>query len=75
MLILPIRLHQRILTHQDGDVCTFQPSCSHYALEAVRRHGLKGLFMTSDRVLRCHGGNHKFYPVFDGTAYDPVPLK
>lgn len=75
LLILPIRFHQEVITHQDGDVCTFQPSCSHYGLEAIRRHGLKGLLMASDRLLRCHSGNHKYYPAFRRAAYDPVSPK
>ena len=73
LFIGPIRLHQKVITHQDGDTCTFRPSCSHYGAEAIRRHGLRGLLMTSDRLLRCHNGNHKYYPVFKGAAYDPVP--
>ena len=73
LLILPIRLHREVITHQDGAVCSFQPSCSRYGLAAIRRYGLKGLLMASDRLLRCHGGSHKYYPVFDGSAYDPVP--
>ena len=72
LLILPIRLHREVITHQDGAVCSFQPSCSRYGLAAIRRYGLKGLLMASDRLLRCHSGSHKYYPVFDGSAYDPV---
>ena len=73
LLILPIRLHREVITHQDGAVCSFQPSCSRYGLAAIRRYGLKGLLMASDRLLRCHGGSHRYYPVFEGSAYDPVP--
>ena len=73
LLILPIRLHREVITHQDGAVCSFQPSCSRYSLAAIRRYGLKGLLMASDRLLRCHGGSHRYYPVFEGSAYDPVP--
>ena len=72
-LILPIRLHREVITHQDGAVCSFQPSCSRYGLAAIRRYGLKGLLMSSDRLLRCHSGSHNYYPVFEGSAYDPVP--
>ena len=72
LFITPIHLHQKVITHQDGDVCTFKPSCSHYGAEAIRRHGLRGLLMASDRLLRCHGGNHKYYPVINGVPYDPV---
>ena len=73
LLILPIRLHREVITHQDGAVCSFHPSCSRYGLAAIRRYGLKGLLMASDRLLRCHSGSHKYYPVFEGSAYDPVP--
>ena len=73
LLILPVRLHREVITHQDGDVCSFQPSCSRYGLASIRRYGLKGLLMASDRLLRCYSGSHKYYPVFGGSAYDPVP--
>gem|GEM_PF-2419574 len=76
LLLMPIRLHQKFITNQDGDnVCTFEPSCSHYGLEAIRRHGLQGLLMASNRLLRCYSGNHKYYSGFDAIAYDPVPSK
>ena len=73
LLILPIRLHREVITHQDGDVCSFQPSCSRYSLAVIRRYGIRGLLMASNRLLRCHSGSHKYYPVFQGSAYDPVP--
>ena len=75
LVLLPVALHQHIITHQDGDTCTFTPSCSHYGVEAIRKHGLAGIFMTSDRILRCRTGNHKYYPTRNGLAYDPVPPK
>lgn len=47
--------------------CRFYPSCSHYALQAIRIHGVfKGLWLTCRRLLRCH-------PWSDG-GYDPVLL-
>ena len=73
LLILPIRLHREVITHQDGDVCSFHPSCSRYGLASIQRYGLKGVLMASDRLLRCHSGSHRYYPVFEGSAYDPVP--
>jgi putative membrane protein insertion efficiency factor len=46
--------------------CRFEPSCSTYALEALRRHGpLRGLLLTIWRLLRCH-------PFCKG-GHDPVP--
>jgi putative membrane protein insertion efficiency factor len=46
--------------------CRFTPSCSSYALDAVRRHGvLRGMLLGVRRILRCHP--------FGGSGYDPVP--
>lgn len=46
--------------------CRFSPSCSHYGIEALRRHGLlKGLWLTAGRILRCHP--------WGGSGHDPVP--
>ena len=50
-------------------VCRFQPSCSHYAIEAIETHGaLKGLALAARRLARCHpiswlGGSSGFDPV------------
>ena len=73
MLLIPIRFHQKVITHQDGPLCTFRPSCSQYGYEAIKRHGLRGLLMTSDRLLRCYRGNQKYYPTIGKFAYDAVP--
>lgn len=73
MLLIPIRFHQTVITHQDGPLCTFQPTCSQYGYEAMKRYGLLGIFMTSDRLLRCYRGNRKYYPTIEQFAYDPVP--
>jgi putative membrane protein insertion efficiency factor len=61
-----IRLYQIAFSTWMPAACRFEPSCSHYGLEAVRRHGaLKGAYMTARRILRCRPG------VPGG--YDPVP--
>ena len=40
-----------------GPSCRFYPSCSQYAIEAVKIHGIfKGCFLAIHRVLRCHPG-------------------
>lgn len=46
--------------------CRYAPSCSAYAIEALRRYGaLKGGWLAATRLLRCHP--------WGGHGYDPVP--
>jgi putative membrane protein insertion efficiency factor len=64
--VLLIRAYQLVLGPLVGGACRFEPSCSEYALAAVRTHGsLKGLVLALRRVARCHP--------FGRFGYDPVP--
>ena len=61
-----LRGYQRCISPALPPSCRYQPSCSHYALEAVELHGaLRGSLLAAWRVLRCH-------PLVRG-GYDPVP--
>jgi len=65
-LIFLIKLYQRLLSCLLGRNCRFVPSCSEYAVEAIRRLGpIKGTAKAVLRLLRCN-------PLFKG-GYDPVP--
>ena len=66
ILILIIKAYQYLLSPWVGNQCRFSPTCSHYACEALRKHGaLRGSWMTLRRLLRCH-------PWHTG-GHDPVP--
>ena len=66
LLILPIRFYQRFISPLFPPVCRFTPSCSHYAIEAITKHGpVKGLWLAIKRILRCNP--------WGGSGYDPVP--
>ena len=55
LLILAIRAYQVTLSPLIGPVCRFEPSCSRYMIGALRKYGvLKGVWMGTARVLRCH---------------------
>ena len=67
LLILLVRAYQVTLSPLFSGCCRFEPSCSNYMIEALKRHGVfKGLYLGIRRLLRCHP--------FGGSGYDPVPL-
>jgi uncharacterized protein len=66
ILVLPIRLYQILLSPILPNACRYTPTCSHYAVEALRKHGpIKGLFLATKRILSCHP--------WGGHGHDPVP--
>ncbi|HPT72008.1 MAG TPA: membrane protein insertion efficiency factor YidD [Candidatus Cloacimonadota bacterium] len=65
-LILLIRFYQRYITHMLPPSCRFQPTCSHYALQAFSKYPFfKALYLSVRRILKCH-------PFHKG-GYDPLP--
>ncbi len=67
LLILPIQFYRRFLSPlKPVPTCRFHPTCSAYAVEAIRVHGShKGLGLGLWRLLKCH-------PLHPG-GFDPVP--
>lgn len=68
LLILPIRFYQGAISPLLGQKCRFQPTCSHYMVQAIEEWGpLKGMWLGLKRIGKCHPwGPH---------GYDPVPKK
>lgn len=61
-----IKLYQNTVSKVILNVCRFQPTCSHYAFEAIKRHGFtRGSWLAAKRLGRCN-------PFSEG-GYDPVP--
>ena len=66
LLVGPIRLYQWLISPLLGPNCRFTPSCSHYAIAAIERHGAgRGGWLALRRIMRCHP--------WGGSGYDPVP--
>lgn len=66
LLILPIRFYRACISPMFPPACRFTPTCSEYAIQALRKHGpIKGLWLSIRRILRCHP--------WGGNGYDPVP--
>lgn len=65
-MLLLIRFYQRCISPLTPAMCRYQPTCSQYAVEAIRKHGpFKGGWLTLKRLARCHP--------WGGSGYDPVP--
>jgi uncharacterized protein len=59
ILIGPIRLYQRTISRALPARCKYHPSCSQYAVDAVRRYGLlRGVVLAGWRLLRCNPWSH-----------------
>ena len=66
LLLSAIRFYRRAVSPLFPPRCRYIPTCSQYALQALRKHGpLKGSWLTLRRLSRCHP--------WGGSGYDPVP--
>jgi uncharacterized protein len=66
LVLALLGLYRRLVSPLLPPACRFYPTCSAYAVEAVRRHGaVRGCYLTVKRLARCH-------PLCEG-GIDPVP--
>jgi uncharacterized protein len=64
--IFLIKIYQKIISPIIGPKCRFTPTCSNYAVEALKKYGvLKGSWLAVKRIAKCHP--------WGGSGYDPVP--
>lgn len=64
-LVGMIKIYQLLPLHTHG-LCRFQPTCSNYMIEAIKKYGsIKGVWLGIKRILRCHPKGK--------SGYDPVP--
>ena len=73
LFVLPIRLYQRVVSPFIPARCKYHPSCSNYAVDAIRTYGIgRGVVLAGWRVLRCNpwslGG---FDPVENQRLFKP----
>lgn len=70
ILIFPfialVKLYQNLISPLTPATCRYQPTCSHYTIEALQKHGLfRGSMLSLKRIFSCHP--------WGGSGYDPVP--
>ncbi len=66
--VLLIKGYQLLISPLLPSTCRYDPTCSHYAIEALQKHGfLKGGWLAIKRIGSCHP--------WGGSGYDPVPEK
>lgn len=64
--LLLVRFYQVCISPLKPPTCRFTPTCSQYAVIALKKYGpFKGTYLAVRRILRCHP--------WGGSGYDPVP--
>lgn len=67
IFILPIKLYQWLISPMLGPKCRFNPTCSHYMVDAIMEWGVfKGIYLGLKRISKCHPWGKTF-------GDDPVP--
>lgn len=65
LIVFFIRVYQKFISPLKKPSCRFYPTCSQYAIDAVKKYGaVKGTYIALKRILKCH----PFHP----GGYDPV---
>jgi putative membrane protein insertion efficiency factor len=68
LLALPVRFYRYFISPMLPPSCRYSPTCSEYALEALRVHGpFRGSWLALRRLARCHP--------WGGHGHDPVPAR
>jgi putative membrane protein insertion efficiency factor len=66
--LLLVRFYQVAISPYTPSSCRYEPTCSQYTIEALRKRGLiTGLWLSLKRIFTCHP--------WGGSGYDPVPNK
>lgn len=66
ILLFFIYFYKRAISPYRPRSCRYEPSCSSYSIEAIKKHGpFKGLYLSIKRILSCNP--------WGGSGYDPVP--
>ena len=66
IFLLPVYFYRIFISPMTPPSCRYTPTCSDYAIEAVKKHGiLKGGWLALKRILSCNP--------WGGSGYDPVP--
>ena len=66
ILIIPINIYKYVVSPVLPNVCRYTPTCSEYAIEAIKKYGpFRGMFLALKRLISCNP--------WGGSGYDPVP--
>ena len=66
LLLIPVYIYRGTISPLLPPSCRYTPTCSRYAIEALKKHGpIKGSYLSAKRILSCNP--------WGGFGYDPVP--